>query len=134
MTGLVLKLAPKERVLVNGVVIENGDRRSRISIITPNAHVLRLKDAIHPDSANTPVSRLCYICQLLLIGDADIAEGRRQVILGIEQLSQILPDTDSQGLLGLASNAVIEGDFYRAFKKLRALLPREARLIAIGKP
>ncbi|TNY46334.1 flagellar biosynthesis repressor FlbT, partial [Streptococcus pyogenes] len=26
MTGLVLKLAPKERVLVNGAVVENGDR------------------------------------------------------------------------------------------------------------
>ena len=30
MTGLVLKLSPKERVLINGAVIENGDRRSRL--------------------------------------------------------------------------------------------------------
>ena len=30
MTGLVLKLGPKERVLINGAVIENGDRRSRL--------------------------------------------------------------------------------------------------------
>lgn len=30
MTGLVLKLGPKERVLINGAVIENGDRRSRV--------------------------------------------------------------------------------------------------------
>lgn len=35
MTGLVLKLAPKERVLINGAVIENGDRRSRLAIMTP---------------------------------------------------------------------------------------------------
>ena len=46
MSGLVLKLAPNERVLINGAVIENGDRRSRIAIRTPNANVLRLKDAI----------------------------------------------------------------------------------------
>ena len=36
MSGLVLKLSPKERVLINGAVIENGDRRSRkLSIMTP---------------------------------------------------------------------------------------------------
>jgi len=29
MAGLVLKLGPRERVLINGAVIENGDRRSR---------------------------------------------------------------------------------------------------------
>ena len=51
MSGLVLKLAPKERVLINGAVIENGDRRTRVSILTPNANILRLKDALHPDDA-----------------------------------------------------------------------------------
>ena len=45
MSGLVLKLAPKERVLINGAVIENGDRRTRVAILTPNANILRLKDA-----------------------------------------------------------------------------------------
>ena len=29
MSGLVIKLAPKERILINGAVIENGDRRAR---------------------------------------------------------------------------------------------------------
>ena len=70
MTGLVIKLAPRERVLINGAVVENGDRRSRINILTQNAKVLRLRDAIHPDRANTPVSRLCYTLQLVLIGEA----------------------------------------------------------------
>ena len=74
MTGLILKLAPSERVLINGAVIENGDRRAKIAIRTPNAHILRLKDAIHPDHANTPVARVCYICQLILTGEADAAE------------------------------------------------------------
>jgi len=49
MSGLVLKLNPKERVLVNGAVIENGDRRSRVSILTPNANILRMRDALRPD-------------------------------------------------------------------------------------
>ena len=46
MSGLILKLGPNERVLINGAVIENGDRRSRLSVKTPNAHILRLRDAL----------------------------------------------------------------------------------------
>jgi hypothetical protein len=75
MSGLVLKLGPKERVLINGAVIENGDRRTRLSIMTPNANILRLRDALHPEEVTTPVRRVCYIAQLVLSGDAD-ARGR----------------------------------------------------------
>ncbi|XCN44003.1 hypothetical protein DSM117340_03311 [Lentibacter algarum] len=32
MSGLILKLGPRERVLINGAVIENGDKRSRLAI------------------------------------------------------------------------------------------------------
>lgn len=130
MSGLVLKLGPKERVLVNGAVIENGDRRSRLSILTPNANILRLRDAIRPEEVNTPVRRVCYIAQLVLSGDATEDEGGRQLLSGIEQLSQALSDCDSRALLTEATLAVGAGDFYRALKRLRGLLPREERLLA----
>ncbi len=130
MSGLVLKLAPRERVLINGAVIENGDKRSRLAVMTPNANVLRLRDAIHPEEVNTPVRRVCYIAQLVLSGDADPKDARRQIIRGIEQLSQVLTDHDSRSQLNAATEAVLGEQFYPAMKSLRALLPREARLLA----
>jgi flagellar protein FlbT len=130
MSGLVLKLGPRERVLINGAVIENGDKRTRISIRTPGANVLRLRDAIHPEAANTPVRRVCYVAQLVLSGDADPGAARPQLLRGIEQLSQVLTDPDSRSLLALATAAVIDGQYYRALKALRGLLSREARLFA----
>lgn len=130
MSGLVLKLGPKERVLVNGALIENGDRRSRLSILTPDANILRLRDAIRPGEATTPVRRVCYIAQLVLSGDAPEDTGRFQLLRGIEQLSQALLDADSRTTLDEATEAVREGDFYRALKRLRSLLPREERLLA----
>jgi flagellar biosynthesis repressor protein FlbT len=130
MSGLVLKLGPKERVLVNGAVIENGDRRSRLSILTPNANILRLRDAIRPDEVNTPVRRVCYIAQLVLSGDAPEEQAKFQLMRGIEQLSMPLTDHDSRAHLDEATEAVRVADFYRALKKLRALLPREDRLLA----
>lgn len=134
MTGLVLKLGPRERILINGAVIENGDRRSRLNIVTPNAHILRLKDAIHPDEVNTPVRRVCYIAQLVLSGDADPDEARRQLLRGIEQLSQALVDPDSRRILSAATLAAEMRQFYPALKALRTLLPREERLLAVQKP
>ena len=133
MTGLVLKLAPGERLLINGAVIENGERRSRLAIMTPNAHILRLRDAIHPEQANTPVRRVCYISQLVLSGDADPADARMQLLRGIEQLSQVLTDHDSRALLTQATAAVLEDQHYQALKALRGLLPREERLLAARK-
>jgi flagellar protein FlbT len=133
MSGLVLKLGPKERVLINGAVIENGDKRSRLSIVTPNANILRLRDAIHPQDVNTPVKRVCYIAQLVLSGDADPPEARYQLFRGIEQLSQVLTDTDSRILLDTATQVVAEGQFYQGLKALRSLLPREERLMDAGR-
>jgi flagellar protein FlbT len=130
MSGLVLKLGPHERVLINGAVIENGEKRSRLAIMTPNANILRLRDAIHPEQANTPVRRVCYVAQLVLSGDADATETRMQLLRGIEQLSQVLTDHDSRTQLAIASRAVMEDQHYQALKALRSLLPREERLLA----
>lgn len=129
MSGLVLKLGPKERILINGAVIENGDRRSRLSIVSPNANILRLRDAIHPEEANTPVRRVCYAAQLVLTGDAEEEETRLPMVRRIEELSQILTDPDSRRLLAAATDAVIADQYYQCLKSLRALLPREERLL-----
>ncbi len=130
MSGLVLKLGPHERVLINGAVVENGDKRSRLAIVTPNANILRLRDAIHPAEANTPVKRVCYIAQLVLTGDATAEDTRQQLLRGIEQLSQVLTDHDSRTQLNAATKAVLDDQHYQALKALRSLLPREERLFA----
>ncbi len=132
MSGLILKLSPRERVLINGAVIENGDRRSRLSIMTPNAHILRLRDAIHPEDAKTPVRRVCYAVQLVLSGDVTADEAQRGLLRSIEELSQVFVDRDSRAHLEQASGALVQSDHYRCLKALRALLPREERLLAVG--
>lgn len=130
MTGLVIRLAPYERVLLNGAVIENGDRRASLSIKTPHAHVLRLRDAIHPEQANTPVKRTCYLVQLVLSGDRPQQEVQQPLLRALEQLSQVFQDSDSRNMLNVATKCTLNGDYYKCLKALRALLSREARLLA----
>jgi len=129
MSGLVLKLAPNERLLINGAVIENGIRRSRLNIVTPGAHILRLRDAIHPDEAKTPVRRVCYIAQLLLSGEVAPLEGEAQLRRGIEQLAYALVDPASRRELDAARAALDGSNVYQALKALRRLMPVEDMLL-----
>lgn len=131
MSGLVLKLSPKERVLINGAVIENGDRRSRLAIMTPDANILRLRDAIHPEDAKTPVRRACFAIQLVLSGDSDPEKVHHGLLRQVEDLSQVFTDSDSRSILAEATQGIIDGQHYRTLKCLRALLPREDRLFAM---
>ena len=133
MGGLVLKLGPRERILINGAVIENGDRRTRMSILTPNVNILRLKDAIHPDEAITPVRRLAYQVQLALTGDSESSDIKTGVLTRLEELSRILTDPDSRRILAQASDAAINDRFYPCLRALKTLIPREDRLLATAK-
>ncbi len=132
MTGLVLKLAPNERVLINGAVIENGNRRGRLNIVTPGAHILRLRDAIRPDEVDTPVRRVCYLAQLVLSGEVQGDAARPQLLTGIAQLCSVLDDAESSASLGAAREAVLNDQFYYVLKSLRQLLAREAQLFAMA--
>jgi flagellar protein FlbT len=132
MKGLVLKLAPGERVLINGAVIENGDRRARLTLLTPNANVLRLRDAIHPDEAKTPVRRVCYIAQLAVAGEADVEQAREQLLTGVRQLGDVFRDAESAAALSSAEEHAAEGRFYPALRALRTLIPREDLLLEIA--
>ena len=129
MSGLVLKLRPAERIMINGAVIENGDRRTRLHVLTPKANVLRLRDAIHPDEANTPVKRVCYIAQLLLAGEADPSEARTQLMQGIEQLAQVFKGAEPSAHLTAAKAQLAQENDYQALKFLRFLLPVEEALL-----
>ena len=48
----------------------------------------------------------------------------------VEELSQVFTDPDSRAALAEATDALIEDRHYRCLKALRALLPREDRLLA----
>ena len=59
-----------------------------------------------------------------------------QIIAGLSQLvdaGRVLTDADSRRHLAEATEAVLKDQFYRCLKSLRALLPREDRLLAAAR-
>lgn len=134
--GLVLNLGPGERVLINGALIENGDRRAQLLVATPDSRVLRLRDAILPDQATTPVRRVCLAAQRLVAGETATAEGRDQLLMGLRELTSLFRDGEGSIVLDRAIAYVARGRFYHAWRALRSLLPLEETLpgVIVPKP
>lgn len=134
MAGLVLKLRAHEAILVNGVVIQNGERNARLTVRTPNVHILRLRDAIRPDEVDTPVRRICYLAQLAVSGELDPHEAAARLERGIGQIRDALGGLDGSEHLDLAIAELRGGNFYAVLRSLRRVLPLEARLLAGSTP
>lgn len=134
MPGLVLKLRPGERIMVNGAILENADRRSKLTVLTPNSQILRLKDAIHPDTAKTPVRRVCYILQLMIAGEAELEPGAAQVERGIAQLKSAFAVSAADEALDAAQAHLVAGELYPALRALKGLLPLEEQLLRGATP
>ena len=131
--GLIIRLRPYEKFLVNGVVIENGDKRTRLRIKSQDANILRLRDAMHPSEATTPVKRLYYTAQLVVTGDTDADTARIELIRGLESLYDALPDPAHREILDQAQHSLNENEYYRVMRALRPLIPVEEQLLLIAR-
>lgn len=127
--GLVLRLRPHEKFLVNGVVIENGDRRARLRVQTQDAKILRVRDALHPEEAVTPAKRLYYIAQLAVVGEADTDETKAALVPGLEALRDAFGDRLCREDLDAALAEARAGRFYHVMRALNRVLPHEEALL-----
>lgn len=131
---LVLELKPKEKVVINGAVIVNDNRRSRLTIST-FAHVMREKDILQEQEANTPARRVYFLIQLLLLGagDKDSIDAYGQPLEdAITALDAALTNVEIKEHLGMVGTLVARGDYYKAIIALRPVMEYEARLLNIG--
>jgi flagellar protein FlbT len=125
MTGLRLKLRPKERVLINGAVIENGSGQVELRVLTPETRILRLRDALHPDHIDTPTKRVCYIAQLVVAGEMTTEVARSRFVRGVVELKQVFLDAGSQAIMDQAIQHAHAGNFYKAMQCMRRILQYE---------
>lgn len=114
MGGLVLKLRPHEELMINGVLVENGERNTRLRVKTEGANILRLKDALKPEEATTPLKRAYYIAQLAVSGQLSTSEAGAI----LNEALEAAPDLDIEVDL---SACVARHDFYQVMRSLRGV-------------
>mgnify|MGYP000173842965 FL=1 len=126
---LKLTLRPRERVVVNGCVIRNGDRRQSLTVEN-RADIVRESDLLKADAQATPVSKVYFLVQTALL-QAD----KRDVIVPIVQreLADLVCcfGQETQDRIMITANYVSMGDYYKAMSELRAVLKYEAELLQL---
>lgn len=131
--GLVIRLKPHEKFLINGAILENGDRRTKLHIKSQEVNILRLRDAMHPSEATTPVKRLYYCAQLAVSGDRDGQSATAQLMPGLRDLLDAMPATESADLINDAIVSTNNREFFRVMKLMKKLLPLEEKLLAFAR-
>lgn len=117
MAGLILKLRPHEQLSINGVVVENGDRKARLRVCTEGAHILRMRDAMRPEDATTPLKQAYYASQMAVAGELTPAQAE----LLIEQALDRHGGVNQRHHRMRISELIAEGDFYKVMRALREI-------------
>ena len=67
--ALKLSLKPGEKFVLNGAVVQNGDRRG-VLLLQNKASVLREKDIMQADDAITPARRIYFAVMMMYLDEA----------------------------------------------------------------
>ena len=124
--ALRLTLKPNERVLINGCVVRNSDRR-QLLVIENHADIVREADLLDEAEARTPVKEVYFFIQAALL---DPTKQKKLVPIVQKKLGQLVPvfhDEVGEHIFEAASH-VAKGDFYKAMRALRSLIEYEEQL------
>jgi flagellar protein FlbT len=124
--ALRLTLKPNERVLINGCVVRNADRRQML-IIENMADVIREADLLDESAARTPVKEVYFFMQAALL---DAGTRKKLVPIIQKKLGKLVPvfHDDMAGHIFDAANFVSQADFYKAMRALKPVMDYETQL------
>src|SRR5207253_8918914 len=123
--ALKIELKPFERIIIGDSLITNSDQRARF-IIEGNAPILREKDILTAETANTPVKRI-YLCVQMMYLENDIAKYQELYFEFVKDLLAAVPSFKKQ--IEAASNHILSGSFYKALKDIKKLIAHEAKML-----
>jgi len=119
---LRLELKPYERLIINGALLRNGDRRSTFLIET-QCKFLRESEIITESEADTACKQLHLTLTVIYLAD-DPAQG---IDLFFRQATDLIRETPACAPQVAAIAAQVEtGEYYRALKLSRKLVEWES--------
>ena len=126
---LKLSLKPGERFVVNGAVLQNGDRRA-VLLLQNKASILREKDIIQPEDANTPVRRIYFPIMMMYLDPAGAAGFYDEFLLRMNEFMGVTRQAEVLRECVSTSREVMSSEYYKALTRCRRLLTYEQGLLA----
>ena len=124
---LRVELKPFERLVIGDSVIINSGTRTCF-LVDGATPILREKDTVTAETANTPAKRL-YLCVQTMYLKNDATRQRERYLDLIKELRGAIPG--SRDMIDAVEKCVTSGSLYKALKEIRKLMKLEEELIAI---
>jgi flagellar protein FlbT len=124
--ALKVELKPGERILIGECVITNAEQRTRL-LIEGSAPILREKDIMTADRANTPAKRI-YLAVQLMYTSREPQRHHDTYFSLVRDIAQAAPST--WGHIQSINNHILTGEMYKALKEARKLIAYEEELLS----
>lgn len=123
--ALKVELKPGERIIVGDSIITNDNQRTRL-FIEGQAPILREKDILTPETADSPAKRIYLAVQLMYLSK-DIEKIKDDYFSLVNDIVRAAPSTIPY--VTRISNSILAGAFYKALKEAKKLIEYERTLI-----
>ena len=124
--ALKVELRPHERIIVGNCVITNTDQRARLLIDGDNVPILRERDILTPETADSPAKLVYLAVQLMYISPShDASHGTYFNLLRdiITTVPSAWPSIEG------INKCILAGDLYQALKEAKKLIAYEKQLL-----
>ena len=122
---LKVELKPGERIFIGECVITNDEQRTRL-LIDGTAPVLREKDIMTAEAADTAAKRI-YLAVQLMYTSRDPRTHHEVYFALIRDIVQAAPST--WAYIEIINNHILRGELYKALKHSRKLIEYEQELL-----
>lgn len=126
---LRISLKDGEKMIVNGAVMQAVGRTDLI--VENKVSLLRGREVMAPEEANTPARRLYFACMLAYIGGEEgRAAQQNRIVELLGDLIAALEAEDARAICSGIARLLATGDYYRALTECRALIAYETGALA----
>jgi len=123
--ALKVELKPGERIILGDCVITNADKRTRL-LIEGGAPILREKDILTNDRADTPAKRIYLAIQLMYTSRDPCAHHETYFAL-IRDIVQAVPS--AWPYIEAINNRILTDEMYKALKHAKQLIAYEKEIL-----
>lgn len=123
--GLKVELKPGERIIVGDSVITNDDQRTRL-VIEGDAPILREKDILTVEAADTPCKKVYLVVQLMYLARDPLPHHELYFRL-VRDVLGAAPSTHAY--FERINNHILTNNLYKALKETQRLIEYEKDLL-----
>ena len=123
--ALKVELKPGERFILGDSVITNDDQRTRL-FIEGTTPILREKDILRFDEADTPCKKIYLVVQMMYLAP-DPSQHHEMYFDLVKQVLEAAPSTRTY--IDDINSKILTGEMYKALKAARKLIEYEGELL-----